>query len=89
MVAVRDKWTDERLDDLNHRVDDGFRRMDERFVQVDERFAHVDARFESLEREMNRRFDEQHRLIWQGFIALAGFQLTALVAVLGFIAART
>jgi hypothetical protein len=28
MEAMREKWTDERLDDLNHRVTDGFRRVD-------------------------------------------------------------
>jgi hypothetical protein len=38
MAAVRELWTDARLDDLNVKVGDGFRRMDERFVQVDARF---------------------------------------------------
>jgi hypothetical protein len=28
MEAVREKWTDERLDDLNGRVAEGFRRVD-------------------------------------------------------------
>jgi hypothetical protein len=28
MEAVREKWTDERLDDLNGRVTEGFRRVD-------------------------------------------------------------
>jgi hypothetical protein len=28
MEAVREKWTDERLDDLNERVAEGFRRVD-------------------------------------------------------------
>lgn len=27
MEAVRETWTDERLDDLNHRVDHGFQEM--------------------------------------------------------------
>jgi hypothetical protein len=26
--AMREKWTDERLDDLNERVSEGFRRID-------------------------------------------------------------
>lgn len=86
MEAVDDrKWTDERLDDLNHRVDDGFRRMDERFAQIDARFVQVDARLV----QVDRRFDELHRLMWHGFIALVGFQLTGFAAILGFIAART
>jgi hypothetical protein len=33
-VMVREKWTDEWLDDLNKKVDDGFRRVDERFGQT-------------------------------------------------------
>ncbi len=34
MESVRDAWTDERLDDLNHRVDDGFREMRTEFRAV-------------------------------------------------------
>jgi hypothetical protein len=34
MEAVREVWTDERMDDLNHRVDEGFRRMDREFQAV-------------------------------------------------------
>jgi hypothetical protein len=68
MAAVRDRWTDERLDDLNHRVDDGFRRIDERFSQVDQRFAQVDQRFV----QMDARFDSLQKLMVQGFIAMLG-----------------
>ena len=31
MEAVRDVWTDERLDDLNHRVDSGFEEVSREF----------------------------------------------------------
>jgi hypothetical protein len=34
MEAMRNAWTDERLDDLNHRVDDGFKEMQEEFRAV-------------------------------------------------------
>ena len=54
MEAVRDKWTDARLDNLNKRVDDGFRRMDERFAHVDQRFNGIDARFDSVQRTMQQ-----------------------------------
>jgi len=40
MAAVREKWTDERLDDLSDRVTDGFRRVDERFVHLERVMAH-------------------------------------------------
>lgn len=38
MMTPREKWTDERLDDLNAKVDQGFARMDARFAQMDDRF---------------------------------------------------
>ena len=34
MEAMREVWTDERMDDLNHRVDEGFRRMDREFQAI-------------------------------------------------------
>lgn len=34
MAGVREAWTDERLDDLNHRVDSGFTEMREEFRAV-------------------------------------------------------
>lgn len=74
-VAMRERWTDERLDDLNGKVDDGFRRMDERFAAVDARFAQVDARLDAMQRTMT-----------QGFLALFGTQITLFLGTLGFIA---
>lgn len=73
MTAVRDSWTDERLDDLNHRVDDGFRR-------VDGRFAQVDARFDALQSDFNMRFDAMQKLMIQLFGGMIGAFLTATVA---------
>ena len=48
METMRERWTDERLDDLNKKVDDGFARMD--------------ATFGELRSEMNTRFDSMQRL---------------------------
>lgn len=65
MNAVREAWTDERLDDLTRRMDQGFERVDKdirelraelkgemnaRFNRVDDRFDRIDARFDSLQR---------------------------------------
>lgn len=77
-VVMRDKWTDERLDDLNKKVDDGFARIDARFAQVDARFAQIDARIDSLQRTMT-----------QGFIAVFGIQMTGIIGLAGLILART
>jgi len=60
MMNPREKWTDERLDDLDRKVDRGFAdlkaemkagfdRMDARFDRMDARFEKMDARFEKME----------------------------------------
>ena len=51
MDAVREKWTDERLDDLNARVTEGFQR--------------VDADLREMRADMNTRFEAMQRLIIQ------------------------
>ena len=50
MQTMRDKWTDERLDDLNARVDRGF---DQLRTEMRDLGAEMNARFE----EMNARMD--------------------------------
>jgi tetrahydromethanopterin S-methyltransferase subunit G len=37
VMTPSEKWTDERLDDLNKKVDDGFARVDNRFDRLEER----------------------------------------------------
>jgi hypothetical protein len=53
MSAVREAWTDERLDDLNHRVDSGFGEIREEF-----RALRGETRIESvaLRAEMKSEF---------------------------------
>ena len=54
MEAMRQSWTDERLDDLSANVDRRFDQVDRRFDQVDRRFEQVDRRFE----QVDRRFEQ-------------------------------
>lgn len=68
VIEMRDKWTDERLDDLNHKVDTGFRR-------IDERFASIDRRIDSLQRTMVHGFIALLGIQMSGFIGLAGLIL--------------
>ena len=49
MMSPREKWTDERLDDLNKKVDLGFARMDARFEHLE---ARIDAKFGGLNRTL-------------------------------------
>jgi hypothetical protein len=77
MELMREKWTDERLDDLNGKVDDLGRRMDLRFDGVDRRFEAMERRFEGFE----RRFDRMQWLLVTGFLSLGGLIVTLAVAV--------
>ena len=58
MQAVREKWTDGRLDDLNERVNQGFARVDgdirELRGEMNRRFDAVDARFDALHKLLLR-----------------------------------
>jgi hypothetical protein len=81
MTAMREKWTDERLDDLNHRVDLGFERLDRRFDSVD-------ARFDRLESRLDSRFDSMQRTMVQGVIALTGGMLAGFAAIIALIATQ-
>jgi hypothetical protein len=90
-VAMRERWTDERLDDLKGSVDDGFKRVDQQFARVDQRFAQVDQRFAQVDQRfahMESRFDGLQRTMTQGFIAMVGVQVTLFLGTLAFIAAH-
>jgi hypothetical protein len=65
MEAMRETWTDERLDDLTRRMDQNFDRVDARFdcidrdirelrvelkTEMDTRFGRLEARFDSMQR---------------------------------------
>jgi hypothetical protein len=56
VMMPREKWTDERLDDLNKKVDDGFARLDtdirELRREINAGFNSVHARFEAVNRNM-------------------------------------
>jgi flagellar capping protein FliD len=56
MEAMREKWTDERLDDLAKRMDRGFDRVDSDLrdmkAETSARFDRLDARFDSMQRMM-------------------------------------
>jgi hypothetical protein len=81
MEALREKWTDERLDDLNGRVDDLGRRMDLRFDSMERRSKAFERRFE--------RFDERMvsmtRVMIHGFVAMGGAMATGFVTLAALI----
>jgi hypothetical protein len=70
----REKWTDERLDDLNKKVDDGFARLDGDIKdlrrEMNDRFNSIDARFDKLNDSMNARFEALNRSLIGGLFVL-------------------
>lgn len=62
MEAMREKWTDERLDDMNARMAEGFQR--------------VDADLRELRSDMNNRFEAMQRLIIQLSAGMFGTMVT-------------
>ena len=78
MMSPRERWTDERIDDLSAKVDKGFSDlkidMKEGFKRVDERFAQVDKRFERIEDRLDKltdRFESLSRTLWGGAFVIA------------------
>jgi uncharacterized protein YPO0396 len=70
MEAVRERWTDERLDDLNDRVTEGFRRVDDEFRALR---AEMNARFDALD----AKIEAMQGLMIQLFTGMIGTFLTA------------
>ncbi|HEX2096001.1 MAG TPA: hypothetical protein VHF50_01370 [Solirubrobacterales bacterium] len=54
MEAMRQSWTDDRLDAFRGETQRRFDEVDRQFHEVDRRFDEVDRRFD----EVNRRFEE-------------------------------
>lgn len=65
MQSVREAWTDERLDDLNHRVDDGFKEMRTEFVNLRREIREDNAL-------VHRELGDLHRAIHQFAFAMVG-----------------
>jgi hypothetical protein len=47
-----EKWSDERLDELNKKVDDGFARVDKDLRELRGDIKELNARFDSLNRTL-------------------------------------
>jgi hypothetical protein len=79
MEAMRQSWTDDRLDDLNHKVDDGFDKVGKRFDKVEKRFDRVEDTMSEMRSELNMRFDSLHRTMIQ-FVSLVAVALIGVIA---------
>jgi hypothetical protein len=100
MEAMRQSWTDDRLDDfraeMNRRFDEANGEMNRRF---DEANGEMNRRFDEANGEMNRRFNkveiEMHRMsdhmdgmartLVFGFIAMTSAMLAGYAATIGLV----
>lgn len=73
VMAPRERWTDERIDDLA-------KHMDTRFNNLE---RHMDARFDAV----GKRLDDVIRMMQIGF-GITGGVMTAVLGVLGVIATK-
>jgi hypothetical protein len=87
-VAMRDKWTDEWLDDLKGSVDDGFKRVDEQLAAVDRRFDRIETKMAAPFARIDERLDGLSRAVMLGAFTLSGAMLTGFIAIFTLIATR-
>ncbi len=90
MEAMRQSWTDDRLDDLNVKVDRGFAQVDKQFEAVDKRFEQVDKRFDEIDRrfeKVNDEFVAVRREMKEGFETLHRAIIQVLITMVTFMAA--
>ncbi len=76
MEAMRQSWTDDRMDDLASSVDRRFEQVDRRFEQVDKRFEQLHGDIKELRSETTKQFAALNRR----FDLLVGALLTASLA---------
>jgi hypothetical protein len=86
VMTPREKWTDERLDDLNEKVDKGFEKTEkalaETKAEMREGFANVHADIRAL----NGRFDALNRNLLIGAVAIIAALIGSNVALISVIA---
>lgn len=82
MEAMREAWTDERLDDLTDRMDKNFERVDRDIrdlrSEMNGRFDHLESRFETMQRTMIQATVAISAAVLAGFGGLAGLIATQL-----------
>ena len=101
VMAPRETWTDERLDDfraetrseftaVRAEMREGFARIEKRFDEVDQRFEKIDERFEKIDQRFEKS-DERFQGIGAEFVAVRremkeGFESQTRMMVYGIVA---
>jgi hypothetical protein len=82
MEAMRETWTDERLDDLNHRVDEGFSEMRTEFRVVR-------GEFRAVRSETSAQFAAQQQMMIQLFGGMFATMVVGFLATIATIIVQT
>ncbi len=83
MEAMRQSWTDDRLDDFRGEVNRRFDDVDRRFDKVDRRFDKVDRRFDEVNGKLERiegRFDKRFDGLQRTLMLTGGGIIATLIA---------
>jgi predicted nucleic acid-binding Zn-ribbon protein len=92
MEAMRESWTDDRLDDLNGKVDALRLEMRTEFRAVRGEmkagFDKIDERFEKSEVRIDERFEKMDERLLQIYQTMLAFCGVAMAALIGFIATQ-
>lgn len=87
MEAMREQWTDARLDDLNHRVDSGFAEVSRKFqtlrLELRTEFVAVRSEISSESQAVRAEIAANQRTLVQ---LAAGIWATSLVGFIGVVA---
>jgi hypothetical protein len=75
VMAPRETWTDERLDEFKASVNQRFDEVDRRFDELDKRLDRMDADIRELRQAVTRMSENMNR----NFIALAMLVVAAVV----------
>jgi uncharacterized coiled-coil protein SlyX len=88
MEAMRQSWTDERLDDLNakvarqEQVNGQFHRVDWQFEQMGQRLDRIEGRLGSMQAGFERRFDSLQSSMIYAVVGMFGAVTAGFVAII-------
>jgi hypothetical protein len=88
MEAMRQSWTDDRLDALNEKVDQRFDQVDRRFDRIESDSREFRAELKEMRSETNGRLDSIQRSMVYGVVALTTGMLAGFAAMVGLVATQ-
>lgn len=78
MEAMRESWTDERLDDFRGDVNRRFDEVDNRFDKIDHELHRINDRLDGMQRTMVHGFVAMTAAMMAGYAATVGLVVTQL-----------